>query len=126
MTACLRRSAVALTGALTLSLALNGVGAAAQTPENVTQIAPSVWLLTGRDGNVLMVSDASGVLLIDDERPRDLEEMLSAARAISSGPIRYVVNTHWHLDHSGGNAALAGQGAVIIAQQNVRARLATD
>lgn len=109
-----------------LVLAANGAPVAAQTPANLRQLAPTAWLLTGRDGNVVMVTDDRGVLLIDDERARDLEEMLVAARALSSGPVRYVVNTHWHLDHSGGNADLAGAGAVVIAHRNVRARLATD
>lgn len=100
--------------------------AGARTAENLRQLAPTAWLLVGTNGNVVMVPDQQGVLMIDDELPSDLEEMLAAVRAISPGPVRYVVNTHWHLDHSGGNADLARLGAVIVAHRNVRTRLGTD
>ncbi len=109
-----------------LALMLGAPPAAAQTTDNFRQLAPTAWLLVGSGGNVVMVPDERGVLLIDDERPMDIEEMLAAAGSISPDPIRYVINTHWHLDHSGGNARLAREGAVIIAHRGVRARLATD
>lgn len=114
----------AVAGALVV--VLSGTPGAAQTASNLRQLAPTAWLLTGHDGNVVIVPDEQGVLFVDDERATDLAEMLAAARAVSPGPVRYVINTHWHLDHSGGNADLAGAGAVIIAHQNVRTRLATD
>jgi cyclase len=120
-----RRRSISAVAAV-LALALSGTAPAAQTPDNLRQLAPTAWLLTGRDGNVVIVPDETGVLLIDDERARDLEEMLAAAGTLSRGPVRYVVNTHWHLDHSGGNASLAGLGAVIVAHRTVRARLGTD
>lgn len=122
----MKRPAVATLLAGVLVLAVSAAPAAAQTPSNLKQLAPTAWLLEGTDGNVVIIPDESGVLLIDDERARDMEEMLTAGRALSPGPVRYVINTHWHLDHSGGNAGMAGAGAVIVAHRNVRARLATD
>jgi cyclase len=106
--------------------------AASQTPSSappaldIRQLAPNAWVLMGTDGNVVIVPDVSGALLIDDERPTDVAEMRAAVKTLTEGPIRYVINTHWHLDHSGGNAVLAGAGATIIAQTNVRERLSTD
>lgn len=103
--------------------------ASAQTPSapaNLEQLAPAVWLLAGPNGNVLIVPDERGVLLIDDQRASDVDDILAAARAVSPEPVRLVVNTHWHLDHSGGNAGLARAGALVVAHRNVRARLSTD
>lgn len=120
------RSEIAPLLAGLLVLAVSCAPVSAQTPANLKQLAPTAWLLTGRDGNVVIVPHEQGVLLIDDERARDLDEILVAGRALSSGPVRYVINTHWHLDHSGGNADLAGAGAVVVAHRNVRTRLATD
>jgi cyclase len=93
---------------------------------DLRQLGPTAWLLIGRDGNVLIVPDASGALIVDDGRSRGLAEIRAAALAASSGAVRYAVNTHWHLDHSGGNAGLAQDGAVVIAHRNVRARLGQD
>lgn len=113
--------------AVVCALALGGAGpVAAQEPETLRRLAPTAWLLVGTNGNVVIVADDQGVLLIDDQLPSDLDETLAAARAASPGPVRYVVNTHWHLDHSGGNAGLARLGSVIVAHRNVRKRLGTD
>jgi cyclase len=117
--------------AAVLTLASGPVLAATQTPSpapalDIRQLGPNAWVLMGTDGNVVIVPDASGALLIDDERPADVAEMRAAVKTLTDGPIRYVINTHWHLDHSGGNAALAEAGATVIAQTNVRERLSTD
>lgn len=88
----------------------------------VTELAPGVGLLIGQDGNVVLVSDPRGVLIIDDQRPRSAPAIVAAA----NGPITHVINTHWHLDHSGGNAMLGEGGTEIIAHRNVRARLMVD
>lgn len=121
----LSRPEIAAT-AFSIALLCGACPAAAQTTENVRQLAPTAWLLEGTSGNVVIVPDERGVLLIDDERPTDLAEMTAAARTLSPGPIRYVINTHWHVDHSGGNAELAAAGAVIIAHRAVRTRLSVD
>lgn len=116
-------------GGATALPAAHAHSTSAQTPPapaNLEQLAPAVWLLAGQNGNVLIVPDERGVLLIDDQRASDVDDILAAARAVSPGPVRLVVNTHWHLDHSGGNARLARAGAVVVAHRNVRARLSAD
>lgn len=98
-------------------------GTGAQTASSaVTELAPGVGLLIGQDGNVVMVSGPRGVLIVDDQRPRSVPAVVAAA----NGPITHVINTHWHLDHSGGNAILGEGGAEVIAHRNVRARLMVD
>jgi cyclase len=92
----------------------------------VRHLAPATDVLIGTSGNVLIVSGPEGALIVDDERPADVAEILAAVKAITPDPIRYAVNTHWHLDHSGGNEALAKIGAVIVAQRNVRVRRGSD
>jgi len=101
-------------------------GSPAAEAAEVRHLAPATDVLIGTSGNVLIVSDPEGALIVDDERPADVAEILAAVKAITPGPIRYAVNTHWHLDHSGGNEALAKIGAVIVAQRNVRVRRASD
>lgn len=98
-----------------------GTGAQTASPA-VTGLAPGVGLLIGQDGNVVMVSGPRGVLIVDDQRPRSVPAVVAAA----NGPITHVINTHWHLDHSGGNALLAESGTEVIAHRNVRARLMVD
>jgi len=98
-----------------------GTGAQTASPA-VTELAPGVGLLIGQDGNVVMVSGPRGVLIVDDQRPRSVPAVVAAA----NGPITHVINTHWHLDHSGGNAILGEGGAEVIAHRNVRARLMVD
>lgn len=106
---------------MALALALLAVPAFAQG--TVEKLSGDVQLLTGKSGNVLLVPDRGGVLLIDDERESDAEELKAAVRQVApNGSVRMVVNTHWHLDHCGGNEILAKDGAAIVAQRNVRAR----
>ena len=67
-----------------------------------------------------------GVFVIDDELAPLTAKLKAALAALSKKPVRFVVNTHWHADHTGGNPAMAAAGAVIVAQENVRKRLSVD
>jgi len=78
-------------------------------------------------GNAGFVAGQGGVLVVDAfATPEAAEELLSAIRRIAREPVRWVVNTHYHLDHVGGDRVFAKQGAVLLAQENVRAWVRTE
>jgi glyoxylase-like metal-dependent hydrolase (beta-lactamase superfamily II) len=101
---------------------------AQQNPPKITlvPVAGPVYLLQGGGGNIGLVADATGIFMIDAMFERVAGEIREAAKSLPGGDrVRFLVNTHWHSDHTDGNKAL-GSGAVIIAQENVRALLARD
>jgi glyoxylase-like metal-dependent hydrolase (beta-lactamase superfamily II) len=92
-----------------------------------TQIRPGISVLTtSRGGNVGVSHGPDGVFLIDDQLVKITPQILEAVALLDSGPIRLVANTHWHADHTGGNARAARAGAIIVAHENVRKRMSSD
>ena len=91
-----------------------------------THLGGAVYMLEGRGGNLAVLSGEDGVLLVDDQYAPLSDKILAAIREFDSGPIRFVINTHWHVDHTQGNEILSGQGAVIVAHDNVRERMSTE
>ncbi len=77
-------------------------------------------------GNVAASVGDDGLFIIDDEIEPMTAKLKAALGALTKKPVRFVVNTHWHADHTGGNPAMAATGAVIVAQENVRKRLSVD
>ena len=90
------------------------------------QVSSNVYMLLGQGGNIGVFVGEDGVFVIDDQFAPLTEKILAAIRAITSEPVRFVVNTHWHGDHTGGNENLGKAGALIVAHENVRARLSMD
>lgn len=92
-----------------------------------TQLASGLYLLEGGDGgNITASVGADGVLLVDDNFAPLADKIRAALTAAgATRPVRYVINTHYHDDHRNGNLPFAAGGAIIIAQDNVRARLLT-
>lgn len=97
----------------------------AAAPE-MRQVAPGVHVLIGTSGNVLILPGKDGVLIVDDERPTDYAEIVAGVAKVSPLPVRTVINTHWHLDHSGANGPFRAAGATVIAQRNVCLRRSVD
>lgn len=89
-----------------------------------TKLSPTLYMLVGEGGNIGVSAGPDGVYLIDDQYAPLSEKILSAVKAISDKPVRYVVNTHWHGDHTGGNENMGKAGATIIAHDAVRTRMA--
>ena len=89
-------------------------------------LADGLHMLTGRGGNLVVSSGADGVFLVDDQFAPLSERILAAIAKISSQPLRFVVNTHWHGDHTGGNENMGRAGALIVAHDNVRRRMSAD
>ena len=89
-------------------------------------VAPGIHMLVGHGGNIGVSTGSDGVFLIDDQFAPLSEGIRAAVAAISDAPLRFLLNTHWHGDHTGGNENFAGLGAVIVAHDNVRRRMSTE
>lgn len=89
-------------------------------------VGEGVWMLRGRGGNIGVSAGVDGVLLIDDQYAPLTAKIRAAVGQISDKPIRFVLNTHWHGDHTGGNENLGQAGALIVAHENVRARMGVE
>ena len=89
-------------------------------------VAGTVHYLEGRGGNIGLSIGDEGVVMIDDQFAPLSERIYAAVQGISNGDIRFLINTHVHGDHTGGNANFAAMGVPIIAQDRVRARLALN
>lgn len=87
------------------------------------QLSDNVYMLTGQGGNIGVCVGDQGVFMIDDQFARLTPKILEAIKALSDKPIQFLINTHYHGDHTGGNENIAQQGAKIIAHDNVYKRL---
>jgi cyclase len=115
---------------LVLSSTLLSTRSSAQDFDDVvirpTRVGEGLYMLMGRGGNMAVSVGPDGVILIDDQYAPLTEKIVMAIRAISDQPIGFVINTHWHGDHTGGNENLGKAGAVIVAHGNVRKRMSVD
>jgi len=89
-------------------------------------VADGVYILMGAGGNIGVSAGASGIVLIDDQFAPLSDKIKAALSAINPGPIRFLLNTHWHGDHTGGNENFAKAGVVIVAHENVRHRMSVE
>src|SRR3954462_14933724 len=87
------------------------------------QVASNFYYLEGQGGNVGVLVGDDGVLMIDDQFAPLTEKIMAAVKALSQKPVRLLVNTHVHGDHTGGNENIGKLGINILAQDNVRVRL---
>jgi len=91
----------------------------------IAKISGNVYMLQGAGGNIAASVGEDGILLVDTEYSALADKIVAALKTVPGGdkPIRFVVDTHYHSDHSDGNAAFAERGAVLIATGNLRKRL---
>lgn len=85
----------------------------------IEEVKPGLYMITGPGGNIGVRVTSEGVILIDDKFPEDFEEIQALVASVSDLPVKYVVNTHHHGDHSGSNPAFL-EVAEIIAHKNAR------
>jgi glyoxylase-like metal-dependent hydrolase (beta-lactamase superfamily II) len=90
------------------------------------KVAEGVYMLTGAGGNIGLSVGPNGTYVIDDQYAPLTERILAAIRAITPDPVRFVVNTHWHGDHTGGNENMGRAGALLVAHENVRKRMSVE
>jgi cyclase len=117
-------------------LALTGVSLAQQPPAappppdfskveiKTTDLGDSVYMLEGQGGNITVAVATDGIIMVDGQFAPLHDKIKSAIAVLSSLSIKYLINTHYHGDHTGGNEAFAKDGAIIVAQINVKNRLA--
>lgn len=131
----LRPTLVLLLALLALCLAAPAAMAqdAAEQPEvtfRSTELAPGLHMIEGvggfGGGNVGVLTGDDGVILIDDSFPPLTERLLAVVDEVAGGAVDFLINTHVHGDHVGGNPRVGGQGAVIVAHDNVRQRLVEE
>ncbi len=91
-------------------------------PLKTTKVKGDLYLISGEGGNVAMLATSEGVVLVDDMFYRNHDDMLAEIKKVTNQPLRYVINTHQHDDHAGGDALMLPI-AEVIAHKNVRANL---
>ena len=111
-------------------LCLLPVAATAQTDFSkveikATKVSGNVYMLVGSGGNIGVSVGPDGILIVDDQFAPLADKIRAALKGIDQGKLRFILNTHWHFDHTGGNAQF-GPEATIIAHDNVRKRLSTE
>jgi len=96
------------------------------TPLLTAQIRSGVIVLAGAGGNVTAIAGSQGWTIVDTGYRSRVAEIESEVASVYQRPPRWVINTHWHFDHTDGNAGFAAAGATILSHSNCRARLSTD
>ncbi len=113
-----------------LAILINGVALAqsdfSQVEITAEKVSEKVYMLKGRGGNIGLCVGEDGIIMIDDQYAPLSEKIKAAVAKISDKPIKFVINTHWHGDHAGGNENFGKSGSVIVAHENVYQRLSTD
>ncbi|MDB5648582.1 MAG: hypothetical protein JWL62_102 [Hyphomicrobiales bacterium] len=89
-----------------------------------TDLGHDTYMLQGQGGNITISVGSDGIIMVDTQFAALHDKIAAAIRAISPLPIKHIVNTHFHGDHTGGNEAFQKEGAIIVGQDNIRVRLA--
>lgn len=89
-------------------------------------VAGNVYMLQGSGGNIGLAVGDDAVFVVDDQFAPLTPRILAAIAELTPRPVRFVVNTHWHFDHTGGNENMGKAGALVVAHENVRKRMSTE
>ncbi|HEY1911578.1 MAG TPA: MBL fold metallo-hydrolase [Vicinamibacterales bacterium] len=113
------------------AVAILSVPAAAQTPTDyskveikTTKVGPNFYTLEGSGGTIGVLTGPDGVLMVDSQFAPLTDKIVAAIKQLSDRPIRFMINTHVHPDHTGGNENLGKMGVTIVSRDELRARLA--
>lgn len=91
-----------------------------------TKLTNSIYMLEGSGGNIGLCTGNDGAFIIDDQFAPLTKKILAAIAKVTDKPVQFVINTHWHFDHTGGNENLGKEGAIIVSQENSRRRMQAD
>ena len=122
-------ASIAAAAALFIGLCAAGSASAQAGPDfskveiKTTQLAPDFWTLEGQGGTISVLAGPEGILLVDSQFAPLTDKLVAAIRRFSDKPIRFLVDTHVHGDHTGGNENFARLGATIFARDQLRYRL---
>lgn len=119
----MRLAATALAAAFSISTAPFACAQNNSPAPKTVDLGSGIHVIFGQGGNIAVSAGADGIFVIDDQYPNSAPANLAKIKEIAGGAPRYLVNTHWHGDHAGGNKAFAEAGATIFAHENVRKRL---
>ena len=113
------------TGAIVLGLGSFFIASTQQAALTVEKIADDLHVIVGSGGNVAVLTTDEGMILVDDKFEKDVSEILAKVKAISTKPVRYIINTHHHGDHTGGNKKMFDMvpGLEIIQHKNAREKM---
>ncbi|HEU5236957.1 MAG TPA: MBL fold metallo-hydrolase [Pyrinomonadaceae bacterium] len=89
----------------------------------VTKVSGNIYMLEGAGGNIAASVGEDGIVIVDDQFAPLAEKIQAALKDITNKPVRFIINTHYHGDHTGGNEPFSNAGSTVIAQDNVRKRL---
>jgi len=92
-------------------------------PLEIQKVTANLWVIMNNGGNVAVMPTSEGVILVDDKFAQDAPEIVAKVKTVSDKPIRYVLNTHQHGDHTGGNEAMITAGAQAIITKQARANM---
>jgi glyoxylase-like metal-dependent hydrolase (beta-lactamase superfamily II) len=95
-------------------------------PLTMEKVSDNLYVIIGNGGNVAVLPTNEGVLLVDDKFAQDAPEILAKVKTVSDKPLRYVLNTHQHGDHTGGNVAMMEAGAQTLIHRNARDNMVAD
>src|SRR5919107_3979943 len=119
--------AIGLLSLLTLTVTVNGVNAQGDNVTiNTTKLSNNTYMLKGSGGSIIFSVGQDSVFMVDDQFAPLTEKIKEAISNITDQPVRYVINTHWHSDHTGGNENFGELGAIIVSHDNVKKRLSTE
>src|SRR6478735_4199478 len=119
-----------LLAALAASTMLYAGAANAQAPDfskveiKTTDLGNKTYRLEGQGGNITVAVGSDSILMVDGQFAPLSDKIKAAIKAISPQPVKYLVNTHFHGDHTGGNENFAKDGVTVVAHDNIRVRLA--
>ncbi|MBL4604556.1 MAG: MBL fold metallo-hydrolase [Flavobacteriaceae bacterium] len=109
---------------ISLSTAINAQNSEVKITS--TKITDQIYMLKGQGGNIGLFIGDDAVYMIDDQFAPLTSKILEAIKKITPKKVDYLINTHWHGDHTGGNENMGNEGALIVAHDNVRKRMSTE